>query len=238
MGVDCSVIFYAGPVLSAAELARAFRSIADGRLGTMTLAISHAEGVTARSEAAPVHAISCFEKVGRHGLPGDDPIERLGDEAAQQGWSLSRIVEESWKVTRKAIRGGKIVDREGGAPRATLPDDWQVAIAAEISALRGRALWATVCDHSALGAYAICEMGAAVDQRELDGDEYESQPDSALASFAGVQQASVQAAFRDPWERGATPRCRWWLLAEEGHFLDLPRAVEPSELEGFQHMIA
>lgn len=142
-------------------------------------------------------------------------------------------MQAAFKVARASLF--EYTSREPEARESQISEDWLEALAAEISTLRRRALLATVADHASSGSYALFENGVILDSQEFEGDEWEAGPDRALAAFAEVADASVQACHRDPWfDEGDTT---WLLVADESDLLELPREVEAHSLQGFEHEI-
>ena len=109
-------------------------------------------------------------------------------------------------------------------------------VAAEISRIRERALWAMIAGQAHTGGFALCKAGAVVEERSCDGDTWEDLPNLALARFAGVRGADIHYGFHHPAEP-LTANTSYIVVTDRGEFLDPPRPVAARDIAGFSHLL-
>jgi hypothetical protein len=240
MGIDASLLFYRGEPLSPQAWGAVFKPVLAERVGERTLAFVHTERAnrSKASKRAPLHSVGLFQggetpnkKILAHVFETKQAeLDAIKQRANDPNTSLASIVQAAMRIARDPINRS-LPQRERDEDSSWIPD-----LACGISAIRGEALWAMACDHSLVGAIARAKNGALLFAREVDGDDYESEPNAELADFADWRQASVHRCFNHPLDE---PRdeITYFLVASGGTLFDSPIPVDRAELEDFEHIL-
>jgi len=205
-----SLLLHPGPAITPDAIAGAIAPVVRGKLGTSTLAI-------ALAHHEKLAAIAVYESADRYQLHVPAAaLEREAAAATAANDSLFDLVRRAARVAKE----GKIRDLHPGAPAQTLPDDWLELVAAEVSRITHRAMWAEIGDRFDPARYVLCEHGATTERISERSDC--ARANAAAARLVGRRELDLRDTFAG-LERPAPPL---FVVARRGAMLARPEETD------------